>query len=203
MKCYYCGGESHTIGECPLCQDHETTLRLLREHLESNRALRAEVEQDNKELSAAWRKVEELTARAEAADRDNEALSSRLLATEIKLADVGAELAKIKSYRAEDKCAFDALQRDRNEWQAKCQQLERDLLEEIESAARRECFTDKETKTFNGVPETNITDSSAMSSQADLLRRLAAAGRFRIVREFGRMVVGYWPENDPQKGAKP
>lgn len=31
------------------------------------------------------------------------------------------------------------------------------------------------------------------------LEILAQAGRFRIVGACGRMVVGYWPENDPEK----
>lgn len=48
------------------------------------------------------------------------------------------------------------------------------------------------------VAGTLVTDSGAISSRADMLRRLAALGKFRIVGETGRMVVGYWPENDPQ-----
>jgi hypothetical protein len=77
--------------------------------------------------------------------------------------------------------------------------LRADLLEAYEETARAECYTDLNVRTYQGVPEVNITDSGAMSRRAYVLRKLASAGRFRIVREFGRMVVGYWPENDPQK----
>jgi hypothetical protein len=31
----------------------------------------------------------------------------------------------------------------------------------------------------------------------EALRMLAKNGRFRILREVGRMVIGYWPENEP------
>ena len=39
-------------------------------------------------------------------------------------------------------------------------------------------------------------------ADADALRTLAEHGRFRIIRECGRMVVGYWPENDPNVPAQ-
>lgn len=44
-----------------------------------------------------------------------------------------------------------------------------------------------------------LTDSGGMGDDAHNLRLLAEYGRFRIVRQFGRMVVGYWPENDPER----
>jgi hypothetical protein len=73
-----------------------------------------------------------------------------------------------------------------------------DFLDQIEDMARQHCFTDKFGK-HDGVPEFNISDSGGTSTDADALRMLAKYGRFRIVREYGRMVVGYWPENDPNK----
>jgi len=75
-----------------------------------------------------------------------------------------------------------------------------DLLDELESMARQHCFT-ATTGVHHGVMEENITDSGAISSDAETLRTLARHGRFRIVREGGRMVVGYWPEDDPEKKA--
>jgi len=72
-----------------------------------------------------------------------------------------------------------------------------DFLDQIEDMARQHCFTDKEVKRYHGVAEFNVTDSGATSANADALRMLAKHGRFRIVREYGRMVVGYWPEHDP------
>ena len=44
----------------------------------------------------------------------------------------------------------------------------------------------------------NAASSCAISTRAEGLRDLAAAGRFRITREYGRVVIGYWPENDPE-----
>jgi len=73
------------------------------------------------------------------------------------------------------------------------------LLDGIESMARQHCYTDQICKLYNNIPETNITDSGASSANAEALRELAQHGRFRIVREYGRMVIGYWPENDPEK----
>lgn len=65
-----------------------------------------------------------------------------------------------------------------------------DLLETLEDMARQHCLT-------NG----NATSSGALSTNAYVLRLLAKAGRFRIARESGRMVIGYWPENEPESGA--
>jgi len=74
------------------------------------------------------------------------------------------------------------------------------LLEIIESAAWHICGTRRVDHNYNGqVAGTLVTDSGALSIGAELLRTLAESGRFRIVAECGRMVVGYWPQNDPAK----
>ena len=66
---------------------------------------------------------------------------------------------------------------------------ERDLLDALEGMARQHCFTDKD----NGE-----TDSGAIGADADALEKLDEYDRFRIVRGAGRMVVGFWPEDDPE-----
>ena len=68
---------------------------------------------------------------------------------------------------------------------------------QIEAMARKRCYTARQIRTYHGDMEYNITDSGADQDDADALRTLAEHGRFRIVRELGRMVVGYWPEHDP------
>ena len=73
-----------------------------------------------------------------------------------------------------------------------------ELLDQLESMARQHCHTAAK-QTYKGIIETNITDSGGLSADAEALRTLAEHGHFRIVREYGRMVVGYWPENDPIK----
>jgi hypothetical protein len=65
-----------------------------------------------------------------------------------------------------------------------------DCLYEITSSA---AYTD---------PDTLITDSMAISDYADALRLLAKHGKFRITKEAGRRVFGYWACNDPQKTRK-
>jgi hypothetical protein len=83
------------------------------------------------------------------------------------------------------------------------------LVEMVESLARQHCFTHSTPKKFQGVEEVNVTDSGAITSDAEALRMLSEFGRFRILRSGGRMVVGYWPEHDPllkskkQKAARP
>lgn len=73
-----------------------------------------------------------------------------------------------------------------------------EMLDEVETAARSACCTVRVERDYNGqVAGSLVTDSGAISTNAEWLRSLAAAGRFRIVGETGRMVVGYWPENDP------
>ncbi|MDP1580710.1 MAG: hypothetical protein Q8M02_10545 [Candidatus Didemnitutus sp.] len=72
------------------------------------------------------------------------------------------------------------------------------LLETLESMARQNCHTGRVDRDYNGqVAGTLVTDSGAISAHADALETLAEHGRFRIVAARGRMVVGYWPENDP------
>ena len=75
-----------------------------------------------------------------------------------------------------------------------------ELLDTIEDLARQHCYTGTALRDHNGqVAGTLVTDSGALTTDAIALRRLAEAGRFRIVAEHGRMVVGYWPENEPRK----
>ena len=74
------------------------------------------------------------------------------------------------------------------------------LLDTIEDLARQHCHTSLAWRDYNGqVANTLVTDSGALYVNSIALRRLAKDGKFRIVAEHGRMVVGYWPENDPQK----
>jgi hypothetical protein len=75
-----------------------------------------------------------------------------------------------------------------------------ELLDALEEMARQHCHTGTAAKDHNGqVAGTLVTDSGAISTNADALRTLAKHGRFRIVAQMYRMVVGYWPENDPEK----
>lgn len=72
-------------------------------------------------------------------------------------------------------------------------------IDSLESMARQNCYTGIADKDYNGqVKGTKVTDSGALSANADALRTLAEHGRFRVVAEYGRMVVGYWPENEPK-----
>lgn len=73
----------------------------------------------------------------------------------------------------------------------------KETLNDLESMARQHCYTNRHEATYRGVAEINVTDSGCLSADADALRTLAKHGRFRIIRAGGRMVVGYWPENDP------
>ena len=76
---------------------------------------------------------------------------------------------------------------------------EPNILDALESMARQHCFTGKVDRDYNGqVAGTFVTDSGALSANAEVLEILAEQHRFRIVAAHGRMVVGYWPENDPQ-----
>ncbi len=78
------------------------------------------------------------------------------------------------------------------------------LLDLVEDLARQHCHTDTAFGDYKGqVAGTLVTDSGALTTDAIALRRLAEAGRFRVVAEHGRMVVGYWPENEPRKEAQP
>lgn len=74
------------------------------------------------------------------------------------------------------------------------------LLDRLEDMARQHCHTAVAKRDYNGqVAGSKVTDSGALTTSAEVLRVLAEHGRFRVVAEGGRMVVGYWPENDPQK----
>ena len=75
------------------------------------------------------------------------------------------------------------------------------LRQIMEDLTRQHCYTSLAgTREYNGqVAGTLVTDSGALTANSIALRRLAEDGKFRIVAEHGRMVVGYWPENDPQR----
>ena len=62
-----------------------------------------------------------------------------------------------------------------------------ELLEALESMARQHCHTN---------PETHETDSGAISANGEALEMLHEFGRFKMTRGFGRMIVGYWPEEE-------
>ena len=68
-----------------------------------------------------------------------------------------------------------------------------EVLDALEDMARQHCFTYGQD---HGEP--NITESQALSANAEALYVLADYGRFRVERGFGRMVIGYWPEHDPR-----
>lgn len=68
------------------------------------------------------------------------------------------------------------------------------LLDALEDMARQACYT----RRIDDTEEPGITDSGAISTYAETLKLLAEEKRFRIVRGVGRMLVGYWPENDPE-----
>lgn len=72
------------------------------------------------------------------------------------------------------------------------------ILDALEDMCRQHCFTNPVATLYKGESQVDITDSGALSANALALRVLAEHGRFRIVREYGRMVAGYWPENDPK-----
>ena len=71
------------------------------------------------------------------------------------------------------------------------------LLDMLEEMARQHCILDTDEHVYNGSPEINVTHSGGLSANASALRMLEDYGRFRVLREHGRMVVGYWPEHDP------
>ena len=73
------------------------------------------------------------------------------------------------------------------------EKLGEEVLEALESMARQHCFTYGPDHS-----EPNITESQALSANAEALYVLADYGRFRVERSFGRMVIGYWPEHDPR-----
>jgi hypothetical protein len=64
-----------------------------------------------------------------------------------------------------------------------------ELLEALDSMARQHCGTDT----------TGMTSSGAITANADAMLLLEQYRRFRVTKDFGRMVCGHWPENDPNK----
>jgi len=76
----------------------------------------------------------------------------------------------------------------------------KELLDTLEIMARQHCDTRPQPKDHNGLSAGSlVTDSGALSANAEALETLSEHGRFRIVASGGRMVCGYWPENDPKK----
>lgn len=73
-----------------------------------------------------------------------------------------------------------------------------ELLDALQAMAEQWCHTDGPRG-----KEPGLTDSGAITANAEALHLLAEHGRFRIVRELGRMVCGYWPEQDPERKSDP
>lgn len=128
------------------------------------------------------------------------------MATEnAEILDLRAEMQRITQTALEiakerDKAeaAWVVLKAEYTTARADSERLAGELAEEMESSCRQGCCTRKVEADCNGqVAGSMVTDSGALSTYADQLRRLAELGRFRIVADRGRMVVGYWPENDP------
>ncbi len=72
------------------------------------------------------------------------------------------------------------------------------LLDALEDMARQHCFT--QTQPTSEQP--GLTDSQALTANATALEVLAENKRFRIIRGYGRMICGYWPENEPNDQAQ-
>jgi hypothetical protein len=90
-----------------------------------------------------------------------------------------------------------------SEFARKLERQRNETLDVVEAIARQQCHTNKVENDYNGqVAGTLVTDSGAMSDHAEALELLAKYFRFRIVAGGGRMVVGYWPENDPLNPVK-
>lgn len=64
-----------------------------------------------------------------------------------------------------------------------------ELLDALEGMVRQHCYT----------AEDGMTDSGAITANAEALLLLEEHRRFRVKKDLGRMVCGYWPENDPNK----
>lgn len=110
-----------------------------------------------------------------------------------------SETPKTDRWEWEQECNYDV------PWEEHCRELEREnaaLLDVLESMANQHCRTAAAHRDYNGqLAGTLVTDSGALTANGKALHVLANANppRFRIVAEIGRMVVGYWPENDPEK----
>jgi hypothetical protein len=70
-------------------------------------------------------------------------------------------------------------------------------LEKLELMARQHCNTSSKDHV-----EPLLTDSGAIMANALALELLSKDNRFKIVRSFGRVVCGYWPENEPKTDAE-
>lgn len=69
-----------------------------------------------------------------------------------------------------------------------------ELLDALQAMAEQHCHTErKDHPEFPG-----RTDSGAITANAEALFMLAEHGRFRITAGCGRMVIGYWPDDDPE-----
>lgn len=62
-----------------------------------------------------------------------------------------------------------------------------ELLDALESMAHQHCRTDN----------AGMTDSGAITANAEALLLLEEHKRFRVKKDYGRMVCGHWPEHDP------
>lgn len=70
--------------------------------------------------------------------------------------------------------------------------LRAERLELMEQFAQELSVTDFEKRPW-------LTESAGSTLCADMLKQLAEAGRFRIVRDEDTWVQGYWTKNDQQK----
>lgn len=132
-------------------------------------------------------------------DKFAEAVEAECSPAAKRIAELQREIAELREEKARLVGSVVALDTERRVLKGEMEAVKREALDEAESAARQSCHTGQAKRDYMGqVAGTLVTDSGAISTYAELLRRLAEAGRFRIVAEHGRMVVGYWPENDPQ-----
>lgn len=67
--------------------------------------------------------------------------------------------------------------------------LNRQRRSDEKGMARQHCHTDKAGMTYSG----------GISANAEALLLLEEHRRFRVKKDYGRMVCGYWQENDPNK----
>ncbi len=64
-----------------------------------------------------------------------------------------------------------------------------ELLEALEGMARQHCHTD----------HSGMTNSGGISANAEALLLLEEHRRFRVRKDYGRMVCGQWPDDEPNK----
>lgn len=65
------------------------------------------------------------------------------------------------------------------------------ILDVLEQIVRKSALT--HTTTYGE------SDSGLSIPHAEAFRLLAADQRFRVTRDYGGRVYGYWPENDPEQ----